>query len=777
VPEPQQPRGEVSEADVSEPTPDSASVRKRPAATISGELSDQAVQCDWPTEDAVGAEGSQTEESAETAPATDPEQAASEDEPARSVVASEEAADDSGSGEGGTAPDAADTPKQESHVDSSEKGEGEPEAAEPTAAQASTESAESAEEWPTDVQERVRAVGATAVAPAGVEDTQRFRKVTPEHETERLRREEEVPQGVERFSRADLSPQEPSADEPKTPPSGTRLDTDRPGVDQGPPTMRIPRVPPAPRPEEQQTQQFRRPDFSKPPPPPRSAQPNDFAGLTGSAPPRYPQGPPPQQVPPQQTPEPGTAQEPSAPQPVRSHRRRRVLITVAFLAVIGLGAWVSLSAAGVFPNLTTTPTAEPPAPVQLRPGIRPLSDAGPIPSHQGLGAALAGPVANPALGTFGGMVIDPRTGQTVWQQNAGQALTPASTGKLLAMSAAMLVLNHQERFTTKMVRGSEPGSVVLVGGGDPTLSSLPAGKESVYPGAARLDDLVAQVRAATGGQVTSIKVDTSRYAGPALAPGWDPADISGGNVAPMEPVMLDGGRADPASDVSPRSSTPALDAARELAKRLGAPNAPVAAGRAPQNAPVLGEVKSPTVQDMIETLLQHSDNMLAEAITREVAIATGNEPSFAGGVKAVREVLGRNGFPLTGTTMFEGSGLSTNDRVTPQDLGSLVAAATLPAGPDGALPPRSAQLRALLPGLPVAGGTGSLADRYQNSDARGWVRAKTGTLDGANSLAGVTVTADGRLLAFVFMSNGTGSNVARPALDTVATTLRDCGCR
>ena len=66
-----------------------------------------------------------------------------------------------------------------------------------------------------------------------------------------------------------------------------------------------------------------------------------------------------------------------------------------------------------------------------------------------------------------------------------------------------------------------------------------------------------------------MQVDVSAYSGPTMAPGWDPLDIEGGDIAPMEPVMLDGGRTQPVSVESRRSVTPALDAGRALAVALG----------------------------------------------------------------------------------------------------------------------------------------------------------------------------------------------------------------
>ncbi|MFI0465289.1 D-alanyl-D-alanine carboxypeptidase/D-alanyl-D-alanine-endopeptidase [Saccharopolyspora sp. 5N102] len=673
-----------------------------------------------------------------------------------------------------------------------------------------------------------------APPPSGVEQTQQISRVEaaglagqPQvHETQQIPRIDAPKQSAPIDSTQQIARIPAETESEKT----TRIDLKDlaalRAADPGPATQQFKAVPPVAPAE--QTQQFARPDFDGPPP--RAASAADFAGLTaphakpsgrslpppgptaspddfaGLAPPRaqpqriepqpatpadfaglaapQPAAPDdfagltgsraqPQRIPPPVPPTPPVRAEPPKAEPPR---RRKTLIAVAVAVVVLLGAGIAFGPQLV-DALMKTQIAEPPAPVRLDPSIKPLDRNAPQPQQSGIRSALAGPLSDTqSLGTLGGVVLDAQTGSVLWQQNQGQALMPASTGKLLTTSAALLALDHQHRFTTKVVRGSAPGSVVLVGGGDPTLSKLPAGEESVYDGAPRLDDLAAQVMAATGGNVTSVQVDTSRYTGPEVAQGWLPQDVAAGFYSPMQSAMLDGGRADPTRDTSPRSQNPAMQTAQELATRLGLGLAYVSEGTAPPNAQVLGQVQSATVQDMVETTLQRSDNMLAEALTREVAIATGNEPSFAGGTKAVLDVLRQNGFDVGGSTMADGSGLSLEDRVTPKLLAELLASATAPASPEGGLPPQAAKLRALLPGLPIAGGSGSLANRYQDGAGQGWVRAKTGTLDGANSLAGTVVTKDGRLLVFALVSNGTSSAAARPALDKLAGTLRTCGC-
>jgi D-alanyl-D-alanine carboxypeptidase/D-alanyl-D-alanine-endopeptidase (penicillin-binding protein 4) len=57
------------------------------------------------------------------------------------------------------------------------------------------------------------------------------------------------------------------------------------------------------------------------------------------------------------------------------------------------------------------------------------------------------------------------------------------------------------------------------------------------------------------------------------------------------------------------------------------------------------------------------------------------------------------------------------------------------------------------------------------------VRAKTGTLTGVSSLAGLVTDVDGRLLIFALMSNGPSPADSRPRLDAMAADLSRCGCR
>jgi D-alanyl-D-alanine carboxypeptidase len=560
----------------------------------------------------------------------------------------------------------------------------------------------------------------------------------------------------------DVPPERPAPDGDRTQPTNQRL---APFTEQATKRIQLPAIFPMVDPDSRPAAQPTTP-LAKPAPPPRPGYP----------PPEPPRAAP-MRIEPERPPEP----EPEPERPRRS--RKGLLIAGAIALVLAVAAGVVFAvpkvrtALGFGPAEPEVVILPPPAPVAFTPTLRAPSADAPTPTADGVKNALAGPSSAPALGTLTGAVLDPATGNVLWDQKSTTAIAPASTAKILVSAAALLKLDRGQQFTTRVVAGKDPGTVILIGGGDPTLSSLPAGKNSVYPGAAHLDDLVAQVKANSGGKVTQVFMDLGRYTGDGMAPGWLPGDVPGGYIAPIGPAMMDGGRQDPTKIDNPRSGTPARSLAAELAKRLGATLAAKPDVTAPAEAKVLGEVRSAPLAELIDNYLQISDNVLAETVAREVAKSIGEEASFAGVSRSTLKVLQENGFDTAGAVMADGSGLSTVDRVPARLLASVLAVA---AGPDGK-DPRTAKLRSMLGGLPVAGGSGTLEPRFVTgtpaATGRGWVRAKTGTLSGVNSLAGVVLDADGRILVFAMMTGGTDANAARPALDAVAAALRACGCR
>ncbi|HTY30203.1 D-alanyl-D-alanine carboxypeptidase/D-alanyl-D-alanine endopeptidase [Mycobacterium sp.] len=458
--------------------------------------------------------------------------------------------------------------------------------------------------------------------------------------------------------------------------------------------------------------------------------------------------------------------------PTRWRKSTQVFIGLAVLAFVAavVAAATFFTTGGHGAGAAHVPVP-PPRPPTVTPGLVPVPATAETPSPGGVAAALAPAAADPNLGKLGGRITDALTGKAVWQVAADLPLVPASTNKVLTAAAALLTLDHQARISTRVVAGSPnpQGPIVLVGAGDPALSAAAPDVDTWYRGSARISDLVEQVRR-SGMTPTAVQVDTSAFSGPTMAQGWDPADVDNGDIAPIESVMIDAGRIQPTTVNSRRSRTPALDAGRELAKGLGLDPAAVTIGSAPSGARQLAVVQSAPLIQRLSEMMDHSDNVLAECIAREVAAAINRPQSFAGAVDAVTNRLSTAHVETAGATLLDSSGLSVDDRLTAKTLDGVVQAA---AGPD------QPALRALLDLLPIAGGSGTLGDRFldpaTDRGPAGWLRAKTGSLTAVNSLVGVLTDRSGRVLTFAFLSNDAGPN-GRNAMDALATKLWFCGC-
>ena len=460
---------------------------------------------------------------------------------------------------------------------------------------------------------------------------------------------------------------------------------------------------------------------------------------------------------------------PPASQPPKRRRRglRIALVVILVLLLAGGGVagwWVYTHRSDPVPDGTPAQ----PSPVAVAPVIKAVPSNAPAPTATGVRKQLAEPVKDAALGEFTGQVSDPTTGAVLWADGAGEARTPASNAKILTAAAVLLTLPHDKKITTKVVLGDD-GQAILVGAGDPTLATAGEDDETFYTDPARIADLADQIRA-SGRNVTSVAYATPGFTGPNMDRTWDKRDVEGGDIAPLSSLMADAGRRDPLDEYSPRTDDPAAEAGRALADALDV-HSKVEAADVPSGAQTVATVESAPLVTRVGDMMRFSDNVLAEMLSVELAEATGREPSLAGGVDAVVAALGNAGFDVDDVTLRDASGLSYGDKVPAAALDQVMSATV--AGDN------SPKLRSLLDTLPVAGGTGTLADRFdpKKNAGAGWVRAKTGTLTGVTSLTGVVQTVDGRVLSFALMSGGTSPEDARPAIDQVAGALRECGCR
>src|SRR5690606_41604550 len=108
--------------------------------------------------------------------------------------------------------------------------------------------------------------------------------------------------------------------------------------------------------------------------------------------------------------------------------------------------------------------------------------------------------------------------------------------------------------------------------------------------------------------------------------------------------------------------------------------------------------------DLVELMLEYSDNVIAEVLAREVALARGLPGSFTGAATALEQALVELGLPMgdpaTGeVTLADGSGLSRKNLLTADLLTALLRRAAT-ATPDD-------PLAGVVAGLPVAGWSGT----------------------------------------------------------------------
>lgn len=444
------------------------------------------------------------------------------------------------------------------------------------------------------------------------------------------------------------------------------------------------------------------------------------------------------------------------------------------------GLWVDGGQPTVSPTFFDGPSATPSQ--ESGSGVigaaTPAPDGKPPTSH-GLAAAIAGVEAK-GLGTTSGIVIEAATGRVLWSRAPQRPQIPASTLKILTSVAALDALGPEHRFTTRTVN-TAPGSVVLVGGGDPYLTSRPAKAYPHAPSSATLARQTADALKKQGTTSITLGYDDSLFTGPAWHPSWP--DGYHDQVTTISALWLDQGRPEPVDPTGktppkPPSRTPAATAAQQFAAQLRAQGITVAkqhkavrtdAKATYPKATELARLESLPVRTLVQETLLHSDNSAAEVLLRQVGIATGNGGSFAGGAKGVQQSLTKLDAWTPGSRMVDGSGLSRSNLVSADVLGGVLAASST-----------TARLRPVMEAMPAAGVSGTLANRFYTPEAaagRGWVNAKTGTLTKVATLAGHTRTRSGDEVVFALMANNqTEEWGARTWLDSVATTITSCGC-
>jgi D-alanyl-D-alanine carboxypeptidase/D-alanyl-D-alanine-endopeptidase (penicillin-binding protein 4) len=372
-----------------------------------------------------------------------------------------------------------------------------------------------------------------------------------------------------------------------------------------------------------------------------------------------------------------------------------------------------------------------------------------------------------------GSVVDVSSGDSLYSLNDTSAQRPASGEKVLTAAAAIAVLGPNYRIATQVVDGVTPGSITLIGQGDATLSREPAGK-SIYAGAPTMAALAAATQTAydaahPGVPITQVILDSS-YWDPAdnWIDSWPRSEQTGGFLSEVTALQVDGDRANPKFQVSPRGTDPVSRAGNAFVAALGNPNITLVDGHAENGAPQLAKVQSQPVKTLVRQMLLASDNTLAEMLARIVSVRENMGGTSGSLQNAITSALSKYGIDTSDLAILDGSGESDEDAVPALYMAKLMAA--ISQKQDG--------LQYVADGMPLAGKTGGLTTRFTgaNAIAVGKIYAKPGSIASAYTLSGYLTARDGTKLAFAFYGIGSGiTTSAQPALDSLATAVYKCG--
>jgi len=188
----------------------------------------------------------------------------------------------------------------------------------------------------------------------------------------------------------------------------------------------------------------------------------------------------------------------------------------------------------------------------------------------------------------------------------------------------------------------------------------------------------------------------------------------------------------------------------------GGGDTPSSSRPAPAQPLVLASHQSPPLAQDLRVINKVSQNLHAEIMLRLLGRERGTAGTIEGGLEVLREWLSQApGIQPDGYALFDGSGLSRQNLVTPRAIVKLLEYAA-----------RQPWFSQFQESLPVAGVDGSLGPRFRETPASGRVRAKTGTLGHVNALSGYIATMSGDQVAFAILGNNHKLNGKR-ALETI----------
>jgi serine-type D-Ala-D-Ala carboxypeptidase/endopeptidase (penicillin-binding protein 4) len=372
---------------------------------------------------------------------------------------------------------------------------------------------------------------------------------------------------------------------------------------------------------------------------------------------------------------------------------------------------------------------------------------------------------------WGVLIVNPRTGDTLYSKNAGKLFMPASNMKIITSAAGLTLLGPEYRYKTTFLTNGEvrdsllDGDLLVIGRGDPTISDRMQGliTGDTLRGLATtlMDALADSLRAhhirQVGGSIARVG---NAFPDSIYGYGWEWDDLGEYYGAGVDELIFNEGMAPtrlrPLPDTVRDSlySGPARDPAKAYLEALRD-------GLIRKRIVVDGGVKdsilptpfrmdtifvlnSPPLREILPALMKPSQNQIAEILLRTIGL----ERAGIGTADTARKIVGQQllawGVQADGFVIRDGSGLSDQDLLTPETIVRVLDQIQ-----------RDTAFATFYNSMPIAGVDGTIEKRMKGTPAEGNVRAKTGTKSKARSLSGYVTTADGERLIFSIMANNT----------------------
>lgn len=286
------------------------------------------------------------------------------------------------------------------------------------------------------------------------------------------------------------------------------------------------------------------------------------------------------------------------------------------------------------------------------------------------------------------IVLDPKTNEIVYESNPDVTRAPASVLKLVSTTSALKQYGPDKTFTTTISATDKPNKFILVGEGDPWL--------------------------------TTSKLEASKYQRAFL------------------PQLINS-----AISKRPHLHSISLQYKNIYYQDIQALQRyykgrlkiyPHAISDTAGMEPPLATITSPKLSSIIEFTLLWSDNLLAARLSLMAARAQGYAADSTGLQSSFEKLFSELNIPAAGLVVKDGAGLSHETRISTRTIGELLV--KIKSDPT---------LNVIYQGLPMAGISGTLKNRFVKDapTAVGLIKAKTGWINTTVSLAGFVSVGEG----------------------------------